>query len=203
MTASESPVESPFVVLVDSAESHPFTFQGLRADADKGGRPLVVQCRRDSLGRYPCSLGDYSAEGLVGHAHVERKSVEDCQSTVLGWDTYHERQTGQAGRRERFKQELANLQAIPCGLVVVEGSLADCLATMPSWGRKTREENAKAFMRSVAAFMQDYRVPWLFCESRRHAEITTYRWLERAWRKQCKEAGAGGTRTRGSTRKAA
>jgi hypothetical protein len=38
--------------------------------------------------------------------------------------------------------------------------------------------------RSLIAFQQDYRVPWIFSDSRRMAEIDAFRWLERWWKKQ-------------------
>lgn len=201
----EEPVKSPLVVLIDSAESQPFTFQGLRADAKQGSRPLIVSTRHECLGRHPHSLGDYTAEGLVGIAHVERKSREDCQGTVLGWETpserakelkrameaqanesqAHEPVAGKTatGRRDRFEKELSNLAKIAYGVVIVEASFGECLATMPQWGKKSRETNAKIFARSVSAYMQDYKVPWMFCDSRRQAEVMTFRFLERAHRK--------------------
>lgn len=176
--------QSPFTVLVDSAESHPFTFQGIRADQRHGGQVIEIASRHESLGRHPHSLGDYSAEGLVGVAHIERKSMEDAWGTVLGWESPAERAKHKTGRRDRFKKELENLAKIPCGVVVVEATLGDCIRHCPSWGKKPRHENAKIFSRSVSAFMQDYKTPWVFCDSRRHAEIVTYRWLFRAWEKR-------------------
>lgn len=178
-----APLQSPFVVYIDTAESQPFTFGDIVGDAKDDDRSVSVRTEYRCLGRHPHSLGDYSGEGLVGHAHVERKSLEDAQSTVLGWESDGQRKKGMPGRRQRFEKELANLAAIPHGLVVVEASFADCLKRMPEWGVKPRATNAKIFARSVNAYLQDYKVPWLFCESRRLAEVATYRWLWRAWRK--------------------
>ena len=184
----QEPRKSPITILVDTAESNPFTFEGIRGDAKDEYRPLAIARRYQSLGRHPHSLGDYSAVGLVGHAHVERKSVEDAQSTVLGWTTPGESERDIAGRRKRFEQEIENFAKIPAGVIVVEGTLGECLRTMPEWGTKPAQTNAKIFNRSVIAYQQDYRVPWFFCDSRRLAEIFTYRWLARAHRK-LKEAG--------------
>lgn len=184
----EEPVVAPFTILVDSAESHPFTFTGLRADAAKDNRPLVVRTRFECLGRHPNSLGDYAIEGLVGRCHVERKSMADAQGTVLGWDTEYERRTEAVGRRDRFEKELSNLAKIDAAMVVVEASLHDCLELMPQWGVKSAELNAKIFARSVLAYQQDYKVPWLFAGSRRLAEVMTFRFLERFWKYHRKEA---------------
>jgi len=98
----------------------------------------------------------------------------DAQSTVLEWGR----------RRKRFEQELSNLSKIESALVVVEASFENCLRQMPSWGKKTVEQNRKAFLRSVIAFQQDYKVPWMFCDGRRLAEIYTFRFLERWWKKE-------------------
>jgi hypothetical protein len=171
---NKEPLACPFVVLIDSAEQAPFTFEHIHADANHGHRNLVVKIRWQCLGRHPHQLGDYSVDGFVGRVHVERKSVNDCQGTILGF----------GGSRERFEQELANLAAIEASLVVVEGSLATVLSTTND--RRTREHRviAKQLHRSILALMQDYHVPWLFCDGRRMAEISTFRFLERFYRKQ-------------------
>ena len=164
----------PFAVLIDSAEQSPYTFQGLRADADQQYRPWIVPTEQHALGRHPDSLGDYSLTGGVGRCHIERKSMEDAHSTILGW----------GGRRERFEHELENLAAMDAGLVVVECSLADLVRHAPCHGKKSSAENAKILWRSVISYQQDYRVQWAFCESRRMAEHHTFQWLRRWHEKQ-------------------
>lgn len=172
--ASSESLACPFIVLIDSAEQSPFTFEHIRSDANHGHREMTVRTEWRCLGRHPQQLGDYSVDGFVGRVHVERKSVQDCQGTLLGWN----------GSRERFEQELSNLALIEAGLVVVEGSLATVLATTND--HRTREHTviAKQLHRSILALMQDYRVPWLFCDGRRMAEISAFRFLERFYRKQ-------------------
>ncbi len=167
-------VINPFVLLVDSAEQQPFTFQGLKTDASEGGKPLIVPTEWKALGRHPDSLGDYSIQGGIGRCHVERKSMADAQSTILGWD----------GRRERFERELQNLSEIECGCVVVECEFSELIVNAPQYGKRTKQQNAKALSRSIIAYMQDYSVPWMFNESRRMAEVQTFRWFERWWKKQ-------------------
>lgn len=174
----DTAVVTPFCILLDSGEQAPFTFLGMKSDADSEHRPFIVQTEWRCLGRHPDSLGDYSLDGFVGHCHVERKSVEDCQGTILGFKD---------GRRERFESELSNLSKIESGLVVVEGTLAAVVNGVASWGKKTRQQNAKTLLRSILAFNQDYSVPWLFCDSRRLAEVATFRFLERYWKKNAKE----------------
>lgn len=180
---STEPLLNPFTILIDTAEQHPFTFQGLHADSDRGNRLLRViegiNLRRHCLGRHPVSLGDYSVEGMVGRVHVERKSMADCHSTILGWQI-----DGNNSHRERFEQELANLGNCECAAVVVECSLGELLAQAPEWdqGQKTALLNAKILERSIISFQQRFQVPWLFCDDRRAAEVITFRWLERFWR---------------------
>ena len=185
MPANTSPLECPFRVLIDSAEQFPWTFQGLHADADKGNRPLIVETERRCLQRHPYSLGDYSLTSHticgIGRCHVERKSMADAHSTILGFGD---------GHRARFEKELENLSKIEAGLVVVECSLSELLANAPQYGKRTRQQNAKALHRSVIAFVQDYRTPWQFCDGRRLAEQTCFRWLERWHGKQAEAVKA-------------
>lgn len=173
-TSISEPLVCPFAVVIDSAEQTPFTFEHIRADANHGHREMIVRTEWRCLGRHPQQLGDYSVDGLVGRVHVERKSVQDCQNTLLDF----------SGNRQRFEQELSNLASIDAAIVVVEGSLATVLSTTND--RRTREHRviAKQLHRSILALMADYHVPWLFCDGRRMAEISTFRFLERFWKKQ-------------------
>lgn len=174
----------PFVILVDPAEQQPFTFQGMRCDADEDHRPLVVHTEPRALGRGESSLGDYSLDSGLGRCHVERKSMRDLQSTLLGF-----RAAGDGlSRRERFETELANLSEIAAGLVIVECSFEDLLANAPDTDHRQRQANAKILSRSVLALMQDHRVQWHFASTRRLAEIYAFRWLYRFHEKQVEAA---------------
>lgn len=182
----QKPVICPFTVLIDTAEQLAFQFAGLKCDADKQYRPLVVQTERRCLGRHPVSLGDYSLTSAaicgVGRCHVERKSLADAHSTILGFGD---------GHRERFERELENLNGIDAALVIVEASFSDFLRLAPEYGRKTRVQNAKTLNRSVLSFQQDFpRVQWMFADGPRLAEQYTFRWLERWYRKQVEAAKA-------------
>lgn len=168
-----------FTIYVDSAEQHPFTFQGIRADSDKKYVRTVPDIEHRCLGRHPNSLGDYSLAGGLGRCHIERKSMEDCQSTILGFND---------GHRERFECELHNLSEIECSMVLVECSLADLLKQAPQYGKKTAQQNAKTLFRSILAYQQDYRVPWMFCDGRGLAEQSAYWFLHRWWEKNLKKS---------------
>jgi hypothetical protein len=204
MRSTVEPIRNPFTILVDTAESQPWTFQGLHADADKGGAPLFIPWRYSALGRHPNSLGDYSIDGLVGRVAIERKAMEDCISTVLGWTSDYQIERGINGRRERFKQELSNLHNLDAAIVIVEATFGDCLRNMPgcdgfaygtgSYGVKSVRENRKTFSRSIASWTNrprdgepDLRVQWHWAGSRREAEAYAFRWLEKYWEHLGKE----------------
>jgi hypothetical protein len=192
---SRDPQFNDFCILVDSAEQQPFTFSNLHADADRGGRLLIVapgvNLLRACLGRHPNSLGDYSIQGFIGRVHVERKSMDDAHGTILGWGrTRDGRVYRETDRRARFECELANLSNVECAAVVVECSLGELLAKAPEWdmGKKTARLNRKILARSIVAWQQDYpNVSWVFADDRRQAEGFTFRWLERFHRKHKSE----------------
>lgn len=171
---------NPFTVLIDTAESHPFSFNGMKGDARHKYRLIEVPTRRVCLGRFPHSLGDYSIEGMAERVGIERKSLDDIQGTVLGWTSSNQGREA-SGRRQRFEQELENLSKLEAALVVVECNYQDAIKLMPEYGVKTAQENAKIFNRSIQAFLMDYRVPWHWAGSRRMAELFTFQFLRRFW----------------------
>lgn len=184
-TAANEVVQCPFVVLIDSNEGSPFSFENIVSDAASGHRVIQVEKRWCSLGRWPVSFGDYSIEGCIGRVGIERKSMEDVWGTILGWESHFQKDHGLPSRRQRFIDELRNLNAIESAAVIVEASFGQCCVQMPAWGRKTQADNVKIFHRSIISFMQQFpRVQWIFCDTRRMAEVTTFRWLHRFW-KEC------------------
>ncbi len=164
------PRQTPFAIFIDTAEQLPFTFQGIYGDADTNYDLWDVRTSRVCLGRHPNSLGDYSVTEGVGKCHVERKSMADAHSTLLGWNNNH---------RERFECELQNLSQIEAPLVVVECSFEEFVCCAPEWNKKSQLENAKNLFRSVLALQQDTRVPWVFAGDRSSAEQVTFHWLRR------------------------
>ena len=166
-----------FRIYIDTAEQHAYTFTGLRSDADKSYTALAVDIEYRCLGRHPESYGDYSLAGGLRRCCIERKSMQDAQSTILGFTD---------GHRQRFENELANLSQVESPLILVECSLSDLLTYAPEYGKKTRQQNAKILFRSVLAYQQDYRVPWMFCDGRALAEQAAYWFLHRWWEKNLK-----------------
>jgi hypothetical protein len=179
------------IIVIDSMEQHPFSFQGIRLDLSEMSAPqrrafesgqwngcIDAECVFRALG---AGNGDYSLNGFYGRCHIERKSLEDAHGTILGW----------GDRRERFQRELENLAGMEAGAVVVECSFGDLLAAAPEHGKKSAAENRKVLFRQVISWQQQYRVPWLFCDGRRMAELAAYRWLKMFWKYQQKEKQVG------------
>jgi hypothetical protein len=169
MTTADT-IQAPFTILCDSQEKGPWTFAGIRARSfiDAKQRLYMPQVEWHYLG---VGMGDYSLRGFEGRVSIERKSLEDAHGTLLGWKN----------RRDRFKRELANLADMDSAAVVVEASLGEVLAEAPEWGKKTSAENRLALHGTILAWQQEYRVPWIFCDDRRLAEVTAFRLLERFW----------------------
>jgi hypothetical protein len=185
--SQKSFVTAPFTVLVDTAEQYPFTFRGIRTDADKGYAYWMVPSQRANLGRHPHSMGDYSIAGAVGSVAIERKGKEDAWGTILGWTTGWEADRVLAGRRERFEQELANLNEMESAIVICEATLGELTTTAPQWGVKSGELNGKIFFRSVLSYQQRFpRVQWCFADNTRMAEQAAFRWLFRYWKEHLK-----------------
>ena len=169
VATTDRAVTLPFIVLVDKQEQQPFTFQGLRSDADQGHRPLIVPVRISSLGP---THGDYSIEGMEGQAHVERKGLGDALGTFLA----------KQDRGERWLRTLEFLAGIPTAAVVIESSFGQMIASVQARGSRPKPDLQKTLHRQVLAWEQDYRVPFIFCDTRRLAELTTLSILRRHYR---------------------
>ena len=103
---------TPFTILRDTREQAAWSFRGLHADKSEGGGPLIVRTEYRNLGQ---GMGDYTLleaehedRAIRWHISIERKSVADLVGTILSG-------------RARFKRELANLNRMDSGHVVVEG----------------------------------------------------------------------------------
>lgn len=185
--SQETFLECPFTVMVDTAEQMAYSFRKMRADADKKHAIWMVKTVRMNCGRHPHSLGDYSIVGAYGSVAIERKSKEDAWGTVLGWTTGWEHDRDIAGRRERFEQELANLNEIESSIVICEATLGTLVAQAPEWGVKPAALNGKIFFRSIISYQQRFpRVQWCFADTPKMAENFAFRWLYRYWEKNMK-----------------
>lgn len=167
-------IACPFTILIDSQEKAPWPFSPpIRARSRVDARRRVygeIQTRTEYLG---VGQGDYTLAGdeYRGRIAIERKSVEDLQGTLLGF-----RQ-----RRDRFCRELENLACMDCAAVICEGTIGQVLAQAPEYGSHSAAENRNILMGTILDWQQEYRVPWIFCDDRRLAELTAFRILEKFW----------------------
>ena len=145
--SSRKPIKAPFVVLTDGREKHPYTFQGLRADASQGGGPLTVHWEWAHL-----EQGDYSIQGYADSVAIERKSLEDLYSTL-----------GQ--HRERFQNEMERLAALEFAALVVESDWKSIIFQPP---RRSRL-NPKTVWRTCLSWTIRYGVPWFTVKNRRRS----------------------------------
>jgi ERCC4-type nuclease len=139
--------------------------------------------------RRAISAGDYSIDGYDGRSEfvsgagldamtntpagiaIERKSISDLFNTL-----------GQS--RARFVRELDRLAAYQFAAIVVEAEWSEIL-TAPAAGLVRSQLDPKTIYRSVIAWQQRYpNVHWWMCAGRDHAEVTTFRILERWWQER-------------------
>lgn len=154
------PIPFPGIVVIDTREQNPFEFSlgTLRADTDNHGRPWRIATRRGTLRE-----GDYSLMGYEHRVALERKSAADLFNTI-----------GQG--RDRFERELSRLNTLDVAGVVCEADWHQILTEPPPHSKL----KPKIVFRSVIAWQQRYpRVHWWMMPSRRLAEVTTFRILER------------------------
>jgi ERCC4-type nuclease len=149
----------PYAVLVDCREKSPYSFAGLRTDAD---RPLGVLTRTVRL-----ATGDYSLATMQDVVAVERKEMSDYFRSI-------------GAARNRFVRELKRLNAMKAAAVVVEATWDTIMALPP--------DASRLLPRAVYAVTQDLRrrfpnVAWSFVDGRREGELTTFRFLEGFTRK--------------------
>jgi hypothetical protein len=162
-------VVTPFTVLIDNQEKIPFSFQGITADSDQNYRPLIVPTVVVSMGP---THGDYSLQGFEGQVHVERKGVGDAIGTFLA----------RGERHDRWLATLEFLASVSTAAVVVECTLGKMIKEVVSRGSRSVEDLRKTLHRQVLAWEQDYRVPFVFCDTPRLAELSTFSILNRHYR---------------------
>lgn len=157
--------ETPYTVIVDSREQHPYSFQGIRSDADKKYAPIVVH--RETAG---LKTGDYSIQGMEHRVAVERKSLEDLYSTI-------------SQRRVQFEKEMERLSQMECAAVIVEASLSDICYKPP----EMTKTSPKVIYRTWISWQHRWGIPWHCCDTRSLAERTTFRILDWFWNESKKK----------------
>lgn len=150
-------VVAPFTILIDSREGLPYTFEGIRANADQGHALVHVPTMRTGL-----PAGDY---GLLGYPQIrlERKSREDLYASVV--------------RRANFEGRLERMSELAYGAVIVEAERMDLIRNPPAFTKYS----PRALSRTLIAWDMRFPVKWHFMPGREAAEILTYRLIERFW----------------------
>ena len=116
--------------------------------------------------------GDYSIAGFERKVAVERKELGDLVGCL--W-----------ADRERFQRELARLRGYDAAAVVVETPSHELRA-----GHYRAQLNPEAAWQSVLAFIQRYRVPFIWCQDRADAEKVTFDFLRHYERDRWRELSA-------------
>ncbi len=161
---------SPFTIVVDSNETNPYHFNGIREDADRGYAMIIPQIQRQAM--WVDGLADYSIWGHETEIQIERKSLPDLYATL-------------GGRRDKFEEEIKRLNDI-CRIayVVIEAEWSDVVLNPPSHSKL----DPKVVVRTAMSWSMKYPgVHWIAVCGRRHAELWTYRTLEMFWKKMIEE----------------
>jgi ERCC4-type nuclease len=125
--------------------------------------PYKFQAFNNPIVRKALKTGDYSILGLEDKVSVERKSKDDIY--------------GSLGRsRKRFERMVTRLSKFDYGAIVIEASTKDIL--IPP---ERSMMNPKSVILSLISWSIRYKVFVYFASGRRHAEILTYRILEKYW----------------------
>jgi DNA excision repair protein ERCC-4 len=130
-------------ILIDTREQALFSFRGYEADPEPATLPT----------------GDYSLPGFEDRAAIERKSIDDLISCLMG------------SNRERFEKELTRGRRYELFAIVIEAVLSDV-----SHGNYKSEMKPHAALQSIIAFQVRYGVPFVWAGNRAGAEYYTY-WL--------------------------
>lgn len=134
------------VILTDTREQTPYTFQKWPVEIQPAG----------------LTTGDYSILGFDDQVSIERKSLDDLVSCLMGKN------------RDRFERELARGRSYELFVVVVESNLVDL-----AHGRYQSRMKPHAAFQTITAFYIRYRVPFLFCGNRAGGEYQTYSLLQK------------------------
>ena len=167
---------NPFAVAIDSNElghqTH-YTFEGLRANADRGGLPLHVPKVYRRLDK-----GDYEVDGCPGFV-VERKTKEDLFASLGNAKIRGE------SRRENFENRMRYFHShYRTTLIVVEAELSEIRDNPPKFFDVKAQAwrtfpTVLAVNRTIESWTIRYpRVHWAFLSDRRAAEAWAFRSME-------------------------
>lgn len=157
---------APFTIVCDSREQLPYEFSSM---LDNGGHPLVVPTVVKGL-----ASGDYSIQGMEDKIAVERKSMDDCFSSMT-WG------------RARFEAELARLSEMQAAFVMIEATwpeIMDPAGHRPGWINQTEPRSVEG---TIVSWSLRYGVHFWLAGDRRGAEQRTFSILRKFWDDKQKE----------------
>lgn len=159
----------PLTVLQDCNEvghgTH-YTFQGIKADAERGGGPLHIPTSSANL-----YWGDYSLAGHEKDVVVERKTLSDLFGTL-------------GSGRQHFKEQVEAMSSYKMAAVAIEASWDDIVRRPPSYSKMS----PKCVQRTILSWWSKWpTVAWFCWQNRRLCEVLTFRLLERYFLNQLPE----------------
>lgn len=158
---ADRPIICPFTLAIDHRErAGGYTFDGIRADAKQKNRPLEIHAEIVTL-----KTGDYTIVGMENLVCVERKSFSDLYSTL-------------SDRRELFEEEHRRMADMTFACVMIEADWEMILYSPPDG----RQLLPKTVLRTAISWQIRYGIPWFTMGSKRLAEVTTFRILEKFWK---------------------
>lgn len=171
----------PFIVIVDTREQIPYTFENIRSNKDEGNKIYIVKTERKKL-----EVGDYSIKNLESKITIERKSKGDLFQSV--------------GKRDNFISRLVKMNKMSFSAVVIESSLEDVASSPPVYRKrlkdgtvveKTSKVSPITVVRSIFSWDQQFNVKWWFNRDRRLAEKLTFRMLQTRYRHETQRVTRG------------
>lgn len=143
------PAAAEFVVICDTRESRPYSFQGIK--------PNPPQTCRQAL-----QTGDYSIAGLTDQVTIERKSLADLFGSV-------------GTNRKRFESEMKRMATFRYAAIVIEADFHTMFLAPPERSKM----NPKSVFRSLIAWSIRYNVHIWPAWDRASGEKITYILLHR------------------------
>ncbi len=160
-------VVCPFLVIVDTREQAPWTFQNIVIEK----RPWVVQRKVQTL-----TTGDYVVERRETQLCIERKSATDLVGSIS---------SGNARFRREHDRMAEIVQSGGFACVVIEGSFSTiCEELDAEIGRRV---TSSMMIGVTASWPQKYQVPWFFAGDRRYAELLAFRIMLKFWKERKKD----------------
>lgn len=155
----------PYTIIIDTREQTPWPFRDVVDTIKQQRTILVARSVREGL-----KTGDYSIVGCEDKLTIERKSGDDIISSV-------------SYGRDRFLREHQRMQAMiaagGCACVVIEAPLTEIQKTIAD---RQGKFTFQSFWKTYVSWMTQFCVPWLFCQSRRGAELTAFHIMKSYWK---------------------